>query len=120
MNALNTPLAELDPEVHAALRAELHRQQSTLEMIASENFAPSAVLIWVILRYVLRENLLAAAVILGGASLLAGPRAAHATYYDPFRLVADGVTYCCSTGNSARCCSTSGCMSRDGVCVVVR
>ena len=44
MNALNTPLAELDPEVHAALRAELHRQQSTLEMIASENFAPSAVM----------------------------------------------------------------------------
>ncbi|MGW2933226.1 serine hydroxymethyltransferase [Streptomyces sp. NPDC001156] len=44
MNPLNTPLAELDPEVHAALRAELHRQQSTLEMIASENFAPTAVL----------------------------------------------------------------------------
>ncbi|MFI9584181.1 serine hydroxymethyltransferase [Streptomyces sp. NPDC052236] len=44
MNALNTPLAELDPEVHAVLRAELHRQQSTLEMIASENFAPSAVM----------------------------------------------------------------------------
>ncbi|MGH1555234.1 aminotransferase class I/II-fold pyridoxal phosphate-dependent enzyme [Streptomyces sp. L7] len=37
-------MSELDPEVHAALRAELHRQQSTLEMIASENFAPSAVL----------------------------------------------------------------------------
>jgi glycine hydroxymethyltransferase len=44
MNALDTPLAELDPEVHAALRAELHRQQSTLEMIASENFAPVAVM----------------------------------------------------------------------------
>ncbi|MER6984789.1 aminotransferase class I/II-fold pyridoxal phosphate-dependent enzyme, partial [Streptomyces carpinensis] len=44
MNALNTPLAELDPEVHEALRAELHRQQSTLEMIASENFAPTAVM----------------------------------------------------------------------------
>lgn len=44
MNTLNTPLAELDPEVHAALRAELHRQQSTLEMIASENFAPAAVM----------------------------------------------------------------------------
>jgi glycine hydroxymethyltransferase len=44
MNPLNAPLAELDPEVHAALRAELHRQQSTLEMIASENFAPTAVL----------------------------------------------------------------------------
>lgn len=43
MNALNTPLAELDPEAHAALRAELHRQQSALEMISSENFAPSAV-----------------------------------------------------------------------------
>jgi hypothetical protein len=35
---------ELDPEVHATLRAELHRQQSTLEMIASENFAPTAVM----------------------------------------------------------------------------
>jgi glycine hydroxymethyltransferase len=44
MNPLNTPLAELDPEVHAVLRDELRRQQSTLEMIASENFAPSAVL----------------------------------------------------------------------------
>jgi glycine hydroxymethyltransferase len=30
MNTLNAPLAELDPEVHAAVRAELHRQQSTL------------------------------------------------------------------------------------------
>lgn len=30
MNALNTPLAELDPEAHAALRAELHRQQSAV------------------------------------------------------------------------------------------
>ncbi|MFS8097290.1 serine hydroxymethyltransferase [Lentzea alba] len=37
-------LDELDPEVAAAIRAELHRQQSTLEMIASENFAPVGVL----------------------------------------------------------------------------
>lgn len=44
MNTLNAPLAELDPEVHAAVFAELDRQQSTLEMIASENFAPSAVM----------------------------------------------------------------------------
>jgi glycine/serine hydroxymethyltransferase len=44
MNALNTPLAELDPEADAALHVELHRQQSTLEMIASENFAPTAVM----------------------------------------------------------------------------
>ncbi|MEH0626141.1 serine hydroxymethyltransferase, partial [Streptomyces stelliscabiei] len=40
----NTPLHELDPEVAAAVDAELHRQQSTLEMIASENFAPLAVM----------------------------------------------------------------------------
>ncbi len=38
------PLAEVDPEVAAALRGELHRQQDTLEMIASENFVPRAVL----------------------------------------------------------------------------
>ncbi|QIQ02550.1 serine hydroxymethyltransferase [Streptomyces liangshanensis] len=41
---LNTPLHELDPDVAAAVDAELHRQQSTLEMIASENFAPVAVM----------------------------------------------------------------------------
>ena len=38
------PLAESDPEIAAAVDAELARQQSTLEMIASENFAPSAVM----------------------------------------------------------------------------
>ncbi|WP_436500580.1 serine hydroxymethyltransferase [Actinokineospora sp. HUAS TT18] len=37
-------LAEVDPDVAAAVNAELHRQQSTLEMIASENFAPVGVL----------------------------------------------------------------------------
>ncbi|GAQ53951.1 serine hydroxymethyltransferase [Streptomyces acidiscabies] len=41
---LSLPLAALDPDVSAAVAAELHRQQSTLEMIASENFAPVAVL----------------------------------------------------------------------------
>ncbi|MDI3388435.1 serine hydroxymethyltransferase [Streptomyces sp. B-S-A8] len=41
---LSLPLTGLDPEVAAALSAELHRQQSTLEMIASENFAPAAVM----------------------------------------------------------------------------
>jgi glycine hydroxymethyltransferase len=40
----NRPLSEVDPEVAAALRGELERQQNTLEMIASENFAPQAVL----------------------------------------------------------------------------
>ncbi|MFF1397717.1 serine hydroxymethyltransferase [Streptomyces sp. NPDC058287] len=38
------PLSELDPDIAAAVDAELHRQQSTLEMIASENFAPAAVM----------------------------------------------------------------------------
>ncbi len=38
----NAPLAEADPEVYEAITAELHRQQQTLEMIASENFAPVA------------------------------------------------------------------------------
>ncbi|MFF5370609.1 serine hydroxymethyltransferase [Streptomyces sp. NPDC013187] len=41
---LALPLSELDPDVATAVRAELHRQRSTLEMIASENFAPAAVL----------------------------------------------------------------------------
>jgi glycine hydroxymethyltransferase len=40
----NRSLAEVDPEVAAALRGELERQQQTLEMIASENFVPQAVL----------------------------------------------------------------------------
>jgi glycine hydroxymethyltransferase len=40
----NRPLAEVDPEVAATLRGELERQQQTLEMIASENFVPQAVL----------------------------------------------------------------------------
>ncbi|MFC8502141.1 serine hydroxymethyltransferase [Pedococcus sp. NPDC057267] len=41
---LDTPLSELDPEVAEALRDELARQRGTLEMIASENFAPLAVM----------------------------------------------------------------------------
>ncbi|WP_037311528.1 serine hydroxymethyltransferase [Amycolatopsis orientalis] len=40
----NASLSEVDPEVAAAVAAELDRQQSTLEMIASENFAPVGVL----------------------------------------------------------------------------
>lgn len=44
MSLLNQPLHELDPDVAAAVDAELNRQQSTLEMIASENFAPVAVM----------------------------------------------------------------------------
>jgi glycine hydroxymethyltransferase len=40
----NRSLAEVDPEIAAALNGELARQQDTLEMIASENFVPRAVL----------------------------------------------------------------------------
>ncbi len=40
----NRPLEEVDPEIAEALRGELERQQGTLEMIASENFVPRAVL----------------------------------------------------------------------------
>ncbi|WP_159626074.1 serine hydroxymethyltransferase [Actinomyces sp. zg296] len=40
----NLPLAELDPEIAAVLDGELDRQRGTLEMIASENFVPRAVL----------------------------------------------------------------------------
>jgi glycine hydroxymethyltransferase len=38
------PLSEVDPEIAQVLRDELDRQQRTLEMIASENFVPLAVL----------------------------------------------------------------------------
>ena len=38
------PLSEIDPELAAILEGELSRQRGTLEMIASENFAPRAVL----------------------------------------------------------------------------
>ena len=36
---LNEPLASVDADVARAIDHELGRQQSTLEMIASENFA---------------------------------------------------------------------------------
>ncbi|HEX5925710.1 MAG TPA: serine hydroxymethyltransferase [Baekduia sp.] len=40
----NLPLADVDPEVAHAIGQELERQQRTLEMIASENFVPQAIL----------------------------------------------------------------------------
>ncbi|MHA6627156.1 serine hydroxymethyltransferase [Pseudonocardia sichuanensis] len=42
--SLNAGLADTDPEIHAAVLAELARQESTLEMIASENAAPLSVM----------------------------------------------------------------------------
>ena len=43
-NQFTAPLAEVDPEIAAVLADELGRQRNTLEMIASENFVPRAVL----------------------------------------------------------------------------
>ena len=43
-STFNSPLSEVDPEVAEALELELARQRSTLEMIASENFVPRAIL----------------------------------------------------------------------------
>ncbi len=40
----SAPLAEVDPQIAGVLEGELRRQQGTLEMIASENFVPQAVL----------------------------------------------------------------------------
>ena len=44
VDVLTASLADLDPEVSEQIDAELSRQQTTLEMIASENFAPAAVM----------------------------------------------------------------------------
>ena len=43
-NSFTAPLSEVDPEIAAVLASELGRQRNTLEMIASENFVPRAVL----------------------------------------------------------------------------
>ncbi|WP_394281480.1 serine hydroxymethyltransferase [Corynebacterium sp.] len=43
-NVLYQELAQLDPEIHEQIVGELTRQRNTLEMIASENFVPRAVL----------------------------------------------------------------------------
>ena len=43
-SSFNQPLSEVDPEIAAVLEQELGRQRGTLEMIASENFVPRAVL----------------------------------------------------------------------------
>jgi glycine hydroxymethyltransferase len=40
----NAPLSAVDPDIAGVLDRELARQQATLEMIASENFVPEAVL----------------------------------------------------------------------------
>ena len=42
--SLEMPLADLDPEVAEAIELERKRQQNPLEMIASENFVPRAVM----------------------------------------------------------------------------
>ena len=68
-----------------------------------------------------RIDLLAGAVILAGATALGQPAPAHATYYDPWTRPSEGgVLYCCDTRPTARCCSQTGCMTKDGLCLVVK
>jgi glycine hydroxymethyltransferase len=43
-DSLTAPLGDVDPDIARVLDGELARQQGTLEMIASENFVPQAVL----------------------------------------------------------------------------
>jgi glycine hydroxymethyltransferase len=43
-NYFNEPVSAVDPEIADVLNRELERQQGTLEMIASENFVPRAIL----------------------------------------------------------------------------
>ncbi len=43
-STFNEPLSSVDPEIAAVLQNELDRQRNFLEMIASENFVPRAVL----------------------------------------------------------------------------
>jgi len=38
------PLAEVDPQIYEAIQHEVERQDSQLELIASENFTSEAVL----------------------------------------------------------------------------
>jgi len=44
MPLVSAPLRSLDPEIHAAIAAELARQQGHIELIASENFTYPAVM----------------------------------------------------------------------------
>lgn len=44
LDTANAPIDQVDPEIAAVLAGELARQRDTLEMIASENFVPRAVL----------------------------------------------------------------------------
>src|SRR5215472_1786594 len=43
-DAMARPLAETDPEIYDAIRREIERQHSHLELIASENFTSEAIL----------------------------------------------------------------------------
>ena len=54
------------------------------------------------------------------AVALGQPGTAHATYLNPWTRPDEGVLYCCETGPTAHCCSRTGCMTKNGVCLIVR
>jgi Glycine/serine hydroxymethyltransferase len=43
-HSFTAPLSEVDPEIAAVIQNERHRQETALEMIASENFVPFSIL----------------------------------------------------------------------------
>jgi len=65
-----------------------------------------------------RLNVLAFAVICGGAAIVSRPAPASATYIDPWTGGGDYATlYCCETANNSRCCyPNTGCRTRLGTC----
>lgn len=66
-------------------------------------------------------NVLSLGVICGGASVLAHPVRASATYINPWTSGGDyGVLYCCESTRTASCCYwNTGCATRASTCMQI-